>query len=141
MRQQLSIINRMQPVFTFRLDYDSAFHNQVSPEAAIKSHIFVDERTGFWRSTLRPNFCSSYARQASYADSSSPGPSSRWILIAAPMISRVRSGLGKAKHYRNGRKVNRQGRKEITCESRFGYFGVTLRPLRFTLRPLRLKAF
>jgi len=44
MRQQLSIVHRMQPVFTFGLDHNSAFHDQISPEAAPKPYLFVEER-------------------------------------------------------------------------------------------------
>src|SRR6185437_9635697 len=44
MRQQLSIVHRMQPVFTFGLDHNSAVHDQISPEAALKPYLFVDER-------------------------------------------------------------------------------------------------
>ena len=47
MRKQLRLVNRMQPVFTFGLDHNSAFHDQVSSEAAIKFYIFVDERHRF----------------------------------------------------------------------------------------------
>ncbi len=47
MRQQLSVVNRMQRVFTFGLDHDSAFHDQVSPEAALKLNFFIDERHRF----------------------------------------------------------------------------------------------
>jgi len=46
-REQLSVINRVQRVFAFGLDYDSAIYHQVCSKAAIKFYVFVDEGYGF----------------------------------------------------------------------------------------------
>jgi hypothetical protein len=45
-REQLSVINRVQRVFTFGLDYNPVFHDQVCSKAAIELHVFVDEGYG-----------------------------------------------------------------------------------------------
>jgi hypothetical protein len=44
--EQLSVINRVQRVFTFGFDYDSAFHDQVRSKAAIEFYVFVDKWYG-----------------------------------------------------------------------------------------------
>ena len=47
MGEELSVINGVQCVFTFGLDDDSAFHDQVCSKAAIELYVFVDEWHGF----------------------------------------------------------------------------------------------
>ena len=45
-REQLSVINWVQRVFAFGLDYDSAVYHQVCSKAAIEFYVFVDEGYG-----------------------------------------------------------------------------------------------
>jgi hypothetical protein len=56
MGEQLSVINRVQCVFTLGLYYDSAFHNQVCSKAAIELYVFVDERNGLLTLHLHAQF-------------------------------------------------------------------------------------
>jgi len=39
MGKQLSVVNRMQGVFAFGLDYDSVFHDQICSKATIQSSL------------------------------------------------------------------------------------------------------
>ena len=43
----MSVVNRLKRVFTFGLNYDSAFYYQVRSKAAIKFYVFVDEWNRF----------------------------------------------------------------------------------------------
>jgi hypothetical protein len=43
-RQQLSLVHRMERLFTLDLNYDPVLDNQVGAEAALQFHLPVDER-------------------------------------------------------------------------------------------------
>ena len=68
------------------LNDDPLFNEQVDAIAAVDTHIAIYDRQAFlasWRSTRSPRPTSSNCKQASWVDSSSPGPNSRWTSIAA----------------------------------------------------------
>src|SRR6516225_6581955 len=91
MRHQLRLVHRVELVFGLALHDHQALNKQIRSKATVDLDLLVYHGTGCSRSTRNPLFSSSYARQARYADSRSPGPRTRWTLIAAPIIADVRS--------------------------------------------------
>ena len=89
MRKHLSMIYGMQRLFAFKFHHDSAVYHEVGSKPTFQLYSAVNQGNAFCCSTRRPISRNSNARQVSYADSRRPGPSLRWILMAAPMIFSV----------------------------------------------------
>src|SRR5436190_18309085 len=69
----------------FDFDDHRTFNEQVDSVAAVEDVALVGERQASLSLEHQPAH-DEFVRHASYADSSIPGPSSRWTSIAAPII-------------------------------------------------------
>src|SRR6516165_12012042 len=91
----------MQFFFALQVNHHAILDREISAESAIQLDRVVHDLYCLLPDDTETNPRSSYARQASYADSSNPGPSFRCTLIAAPIILPV-SSLVDRKGLRSG---------------------------------------
>ena len=89
--QQLRFMQRVQSLDRLEFHDHVTLDNQIQPVSDVEVQVTVRDRLRyltFQRQAAPVNSCT---RQASYADSSKPGPSARCTSMAAPMICSVMS--------------------------------------------------
>lgn len=84
-------MDRGQSLHGFELHDDSVINQEIGAESFLEYHLFVFEADGSLSLDLKPTFVSARASTASYTDSSSPGPKSRWMRSEASTICPVMS--------------------------------------------------
>jgi hypothetical protein len=81
----------MQSLFALKFDRKPAFHNQIGTEAAIEFDGVVNQGHSFLSLDTKSKLLYFVSEASLIGGFKKPGPSLRWILIAAPMTSGVRS--------------------------------------------------
>src|SRR5690606_15468119 len=88
-REKLCLMDWKEMPYGLELDQDTILHEQSALYARSIRCPSYTIGSAYWVSTRRPFERSSYARHASYACSSSPGPSAECTLNAASSIWRL----------------------------------------------------
>jgi hypothetical protein len=139
MRKQLRLVDRMQPVFTFGLDHNSTFHDQVSPKPALKLYLFVDERHRFLAFHFQTQLMQ-FIRQAGFVRGLQQSGSQLSMYLdrgANDFAGEVGAGQGKRLPQRTQSKPQRSQRKSRANP----ILGISSRPLRFYFASFAVKSF
>src|SRR5215813_12500651 len=84
-------MNRRKSINCFDLDNNQLLHQQIQPIPHFQFYISIQDRQWYLSLNFQPSRPYSYARQASYALSNSPGPIAECTRKAASRIIRLNS--------------------------------------------------